>query len=135
MNVQIESLRIDQSDLNTKRMLDLMAVSHDNGPMPLYLHTVNRVLREMCLEQQESGVAFNYNKFKLQIMAAALSPTQLGPLNQRLDMLESFMPDAQTRATQFTYGKSRANKKMVTTSGSNWTPVVCSFSPVICTHF
>jgi hypothetical protein len=35
LDVQIEPLWISQEDLNTKRMLDLMAVSHDDGPMQL----------------------------------------------------------------------------------------------------
>ena len=34
MDVEVEPLRINQSDLTTKRMMDLMAVSPDNGPMP-----------------------------------------------------------------------------------------------------
>jgi hypothetical protein len=39
-------------------MLDLMAVGQDKGPVPLYMHTVQRILREMRLLQQESlGVA------------------------------------------------------------------------------
>lgn len=39
-NISVEPLRIDQESLNTKRMLDLMAVGQDNGPMPLYMQTV-----------------------------------------------------------------------------------------------
>lgn len=37
--------QISQCDLNTKRMLDLMAGSIDDGLVPLYLRTVNRILR------------------------------------------------------------------------------------------
>jgi hypothetical protein len=33
-------------------MLDFMAVNTEDGPIPLYLHAVNRVLREMRMEQQ-----------------------------------------------------------------------------------
>jgi hypothetical protein len=51
-NVRVEPLLLRQSDLNTKRILDLMAVKSDDGPMPLYLHTVYRILREMRMEQQ-----------------------------------------------------------------------------------
>jgi hypothetical protein len=58
----VESLRIDQVDLNTKRMLDLMA-----------------------------GGTFDSHEFKSQIMDAGLTPAPLGPLGQRLDTLESFM--------------------------------------------
>jgi hypothetical protein len=55
LKVTVESLRIDQADLNTKRVLDLMAVSQDDGPVPLYLHTVCRILRNMRVRQQEAG--------------------------------------------------------------------------------
>ena len=94
LNVQIEPLQINPSDLNTKRMLDLMAVSQNDGPMPLYLHTLYRILREMRIEQQEDGTAFDYQSFLSRLMDTTMSPAQLGPLNQRLDMLESFMSKA-----------------------------------------
>ncbi|KAJ8063414.1 hypothetical protein OCU04_008634 [Sclerotinia nivalis] len=100
LNVQIEPLRINESDLNTKRMLDLMAVNQDDGPMPLYLHVVNRILRDMRIEQQKAETTFDYQSFKLQLMGAGMTPAQMGPLNQRLDTLESFMPKAQTGAEQ-----------------------------------
>jgi hypothetical protein len=114
LNVQIEPLRIGQSDLNTKRILDLMAVSQDDGPMPLYLHTVHRILREMRTEQQKTEIAFDYQNFKRRLMDSAMSPTQLGPLNQRLDTLESFMP-RQTAVGQVAIG-----------NGNDWTSVVRS---------
>jgi len=70
MNVQIEALRINQSDLNTQRMMDLMAVNQDEGSMPLYLHAINRILRDLRMEQQESGGTFNYSEFKRQVLAS-----------------------------------------------------------------
>ncbi|RDL39289.1 uncharacterized protein BP5553_03629 [Venustampulla echinocandica] len=91
-NIKVEPLRISEGDLNTKRMLDLMAVSRDDGPMPLYLHAVYRILREMRIEQQEMGTAFNYASFKERLAQTAMTPAQLGPLHQRLETLESFMP-------------------------------------------
>lgn len=77
-------------------MLGLMAVSSDNGPVPLYLHTINRILRELRIEQQESSGSFNYVKFKKHVMASDLSLSQLRPLSQRLDTLERFMAAWQT---------------------------------------
>ena len=132
MNVQIEPLRINQSDLNTKRMLDLMAVSHDDGPIPLYLHTVYRILRDMRIEQQEGATDFNYNTFKRRILATDLTPSQLGPLKQRLDTLESFMPQAQTGSKQTdekANGKAKVKKAKAKASeshGNDWTSVVRS---------
>lgn len=93
MNVKIEPLQIDPSDLNTKRMLDLMAVNQDDGSMPLYLHTLYRILREMRIKQQKNGTKFDYQRFTSRLKEESMSPGQLGPLNQRLDLLGSFMPD------------------------------------------
>jgi hypothetical protein len=77
-------------------MLDLMAVNTEDGPMPLYLHTINRILRQMRMEQQQTNETFNYAEFKKKVMDSAMTPAQLAPLNQRLDTLESFMPKSQT---------------------------------------
>ncbi|EMD59039.1 hypothetical protein COCSADRAFT_41591 [Bipolaris sorokiniana ND90Pr] len=92
LNVNVEPLQIDSYDLNTKRILDLMAVKPEEGSIPLYVHTVSRILREMRMSQQATGARFDYQTFKTEILAADLSPAQLAPLNQRLAMLESFMP-------------------------------------------
>lgn len=97
MNVKIEPLRIDQRDLDTKRMLDLMAVNPENGPMPLYLHAINRILREMRIQQQADGIKahFKYAIFKQKLDSENMTPAQLTPLQQRLDTLESFMHSSQ----------------------------------------
>jgi hypothetical protein len=118
-----EALKIDESSLNTKRMLDMMAVSVDDGPVPLYLYTINRILREMRISQQEMGGGFNYRSFKDQVMAAGLSPAQLGPLNQRLENLESFMPRMQTALPL----PGKKGKNVSGRSGTNFTPKVSCF--------
>ncbi|KAJ5291464.1 hypothetical protein N7478_000715 [Penicillium angulare] len=122
LNIQVENLQIDQSDLNTKRMLDLMAVGQEKGAVPLYMHTVQRILRELRLLQQETGCSFDYSAFKKRVLNADLLPSQLEPLKQRLETLESFMPRQQATATMKNKdlkGKSRAK-------GSIWTPEVPS---------
>ncbi|KAJ5394234.1 uncharacterized protein N7487_011875 [Penicillium crustosum] len=114
-NIKVEALKIDQADLNTKRMLDLMAVGHNNGPLPLYMHTVQRILREMRVEQQSRGTGFDYAGFKTRILVSGLTPGQLEPLKQRLDTLESFMPSKQ--AFPHIGAKVKAKRR-----GSDWTP-------------
>lgn len=106
--VKVEELRIRETDLNTKRMLDLMAFSGSNTP--LYLHVISRILRDMRIAQQRNGTKFNYEQFKTLIKDDELSEHQIGPLNQRLDTLESFMaPPSQTKL------------------GTNWEPKVRTF--------
>ena len=112
-------LRIDQSDLNTKRMMDLMAVNPGDGPIPLYLHTVSRILRDMRVRQQTTGNAFSYGEFKRQLLSEALTPAQLVPLNQRLDTLESFMSSVQTGTPR------KKGKRADVMSGTNWNSEAC----------
>jgi len=108
----VQELLINDYDLNTKRMLDLMAVN--GSSMPLYLHVVTRVLREMRIAQQHSGGAFNYALFKANIMSEDLTPAQLAPFQQRLDTLESFMPKHQTSYS------AMGKKKPRDPTGTDW---------------
>ncbi|RYP12399.1 hypothetical protein DL767_011310 [Monosporascus sp. MG133] len=121
-NVKIEELRINETDLNTKRMLDLMAVK-EGGNMPLYLHVVSRILRELRLEQQNTNSAFKYAAFGRKIRDERLTIAQRNPLIQRLDTLESFMVKEQVEAPLASLQgngqqKGPANKNI----GNDWTP-------------
>ncbi|KAI1347259.1 hypothetical protein F5Y01DRAFT_307664 [Xylaria sp. FL0043] len=91
-NVTVEALRLDQADLNTKRMMELMAF---DSTQPLYAQVIQRILRDMRLEQQDKEGAFNYSEFVRKVDNEKLSPDQKRGLQQRLDTLESFMVPAQ----------------------------------------
>ncbi|PVH72139.1 hypothetical protein DL98DRAFT_611852 [Cadophora sp. DSE1049] len=114
LNVEIEPLMINQHDLNTKRMLDLMAVNTEDGRMPLYLHEITRILREMRVLQQDSNGSFNYAEFKQKVEDSPMTPAQQAPLTQRLDTLESFMPKSQTGAIK------NKTKKLGRAGGNDW---------------
>ncbi|KAJ5559487.1 hypothetical protein N7513_001886 [Penicillium frequentans] len=118
--MKVEPLQIDQANLNTKRMLDLMAVGQDKGPVPLYMHTVQRILREMRLLQQERASQFDYQEFKRRVLGSDLLPGQLEPLKQRLETLESFMPSQQAKPPS---GLNKKKGKSQVT-GSSWAPKV-----------
>ncbi|KAI6712935.1 hypothetical protein B2J93_1770 [Marssonina coronariae] len=94
-SVTVEPLMINESHLNTKRMLDLMAVSQEER-MPLYLHEITRILRGMRVVQQLIGGSFKYATFKKEVDRSPMTDAQKAPLTQRLDTLESFMPKSQT---------------------------------------
>ncbi|SPJ78835.1 uncharacterized protein FTOL_07226 [Fusarium torulosum] len=122
-HVTVKELRINQSDLNTRRMLDLMAVSSiQGGGMPLYLHVISRILRDMRITQQQTDCAFDYKAFKNAIDQESLTEGQLVPLQQRLETLESFMVKSQTlvdnpsRKSKDKY-KKKAESAM---EGENW---------------
>ncbi|EGE04190.1 hypothetical protein TEQG_03221 [Trichophyton equinum CBS 127.97] len=115
-NICVEPLQIDQKDLNTKRMQDLMAVNQEDGQMPLYMHTVKTILRDMRTQQQLTGAEFDYKGFKQRVMSSGLTLAQLGPLKQRLDTLESFMPQGQANS----YYKTKKNA--LPSKGTDWEP-------------
>ncbi|PYI17564.1 hypothetical protein BO99DRAFT_463114, partial [Aspergillus violaceofuscus CBS 115571] len=112
-DIEVAALQIDQSNLNTQRMLDLMAVGQENGPIQLSMHTVQRILREMRIVQQATNGEFDYQEFRRRVMVSGLTPAQLEPLKQRLDTLESFMPQLLRNAWLTPQRISR---------GSDWQP-------------
>ncbi|KAL2157952.1 hypothetical protein VTH06DRAFT_5007 [Thermothelomyces fergusii] len=112
----VEELRLKESDLNTKRMLDLMAVAA-GGNLPLYIHVVQRILRDLRIEQQRTGCGFKYAEFKKQLLLQKLKEAQVVPLKQRLETLESFMVDHQVGATKNDKPKKDAGQK-----GTSWKP-------------
>ncbi|KAI6377322.1 hypothetical protein MCOR25_002577 [Pyricularia grisea] len=129
-HVTVEPLRLNESDLNTKRMMSLMAVDDTQG-IPLYLHVIQRILRDLRLEQQKQPdradgrvAPFQYAKFKMLLEQENMTPAQLAPLKQRLDTLESFMVGKQVHAyNSANVGvapkkiKARKNEQ-----GTDWSP-------------
>lgn len=124
-NVTIEPLSIKEQDLTTKRMMDLMAVKRGDN-IPLYMHVINRILRDLRLEQQRTGTSFRYQAFKAMLDREDLTDSQRVPLQQRLETLESFMAETQAPSTGRTnlFGqKPRAAPKPAPKPvGNDWTP-------------
>lgn len=130
----MKELRISQSDLNTRRMLDLMAVSSiQGGGIPLYLHVISRILRDMRIAQQQTNSAFDYKAFKTAISKESLTEGQLLPLQQRLETLESFMVTEQTLARGSASRSKVKPKEQGNTSaqGVEWDLLVSFFYAVI----
>lgn len=104
----------------------------NGGSLPLYMSVIERILRELREKQQETGLPFNYRTFKEEVKKAALTDAQLGPLQQRLETLESFMVERQAKALNiFVKGKKgkgfRAKEEKVKKGpvrGNDWTPKV-----------
>lgn len=60
-NLQVQPLMFRSSDLSIERMNKLMAVATKDGPPPLYMEVVQRILREMAIKDD----VFDYLKFKI----------------------------------------------------------------------
>jgi hypothetical protein len=114
-------LRLNESDLNTKRMLDLMAVT-TGGNLPLYLHVAQRILRDMRADQQRTGSGFSYSEFKQRLHAENLTEMQLSPLKQRLETLESFMVESQAKAYNMFKPSQARPKPTPASTGTSWVP-------------
>ncbi|KAK3898235.1 hypothetical protein C8A05DRAFT_47385 [Staphylotrichum tortipilum] len=123
-NISVEELRLKEADLNTRRMLDLMAVT-TGGTLPLYLHVAQRILRDLRVEQQKTGGGFSYTAFKRCLAQENLTEMQLAPLKQRLETLESFMVEHQAKAYNM-FGAVPAtafkSKISATAGGTSWEP-------------
>ncbi|KAG6066588.1 hypothetical protein E4U16_004702 [Claviceps sp. LM84 group G4] len=119
-NVEVQELRLSQRNLNTRRMLDLMAVSStQGGALPLYFHIIMRILKDMRIEQQKSpGSYFNYRTFRDALKETSLSKDQTGPLNQRLETLESFM--AQEDVGRVKYSATRGASRAQVDTATRW---------------
>ncbi|KAH9427500.1 hypothetical protein MCOR02_012130 [Pyricularia oryzae] len=131
-NVAVEPLRLNERDLNTTRMMSLMAVNNSKG-IPLYLHVILRILRDLRIEQQEQSDTadecippFQYAKFKRGLEKECMTETQLAPLKQRLDTLESFMVSKQVYAFNSNTKNSGTPAKRIKAreneQGTDWTP-------------
>ena len=81
---------LSTKDLNCTRMLSLMHVTED-GKVPLYIQVVQQILRSMGNDK------FSYKSFKkaLKEKKSEFSPQQQGPLNLRIDLLESILLECQ----------------------------------------
>ncbi|PFH62032.1 hypothetical protein XA68_15355 [Ophiocordyceps unilateralis] len=123
-HVKVEQLQIDEQHLNTKRMLDLMAISSiQGGGMPLYLHVVTRILRELRIQQQTSRRAFNYAAFRRALLSQDnMTPGQMAPLQQRLDTLESFMVKRQVVEAAGVGPKQNKATSSLPDKGNSWIP-------------
>lgn len=85
--VSVEPFLLRPEDVNIATMLTLMSVDNTQAT-PLYLGTVTKFLREMAAQ---SFGTFNYVEFRRRLDDAGFDKKQLDFLNQRLDLLESFM--------------------------------------------
>lgn len=120
--VTVEELRIDEKDLNTKRMMDLMSVK-SGGNTPLYMHVVKRVLKQLrYAEQHNTGTTgFSYAAFRAMLDKEDLTDQQRMPLEQRLENLESFMASVQQQQWQQLSGKKKRQAAMQP-RGNDWAP-------------
>lgn len=88
--VNVQPFRLRHRDLNVGSMLSLMSVDQSEST-PLYIGQVTKILRDMASISTEG---FNYIEFKRRLQEPRLTKMQRGLLEQRIELLESFLvPD------------------------------------------
>lgn len=83
-------LYLSDSQLTISRILKMMAVdvtSAGPGSGPLYMDLVRSIIREMAMD----GGGFTYTRFRERLKKQKWINGQAGPLDMRLQLLESFM--------------------------------------------
>ncbi|CAK1354204.1 unnamed protein product [Cercospora beticola] len=89
----VRPLLLRSSDLSVDRMNKLMALAEKEGPPPLYMEIIQRILRRMAIENT-TAKSFDYKRFHALLDQENLSREQRAPMNLRFSLLESFMhPD------------------------------------------
>lgn len=100
--VTVQPFMLRPDDLNISTMLTLMSVSQTQAA-PLYMGIVTKILRNMASKTIEG---FNYLDFRRQLDDAGFDRKQEEFLNQRLDLLESFLDlDGSTTSPSFAAGE------------------------------
>ncbi|KAK7711557.1 hypothetical protein SLS57_008040 [Botryosphaeria dothidea] len=88
--LRVKQLKLRPRHLNVERMLALMAFNESSGRVPLYMEVINKILRDMATSAR-GAFEFDYKGFKRRLDNEKLTPDQKGPMNLRLQLLESFM--------------------------------------------
>lgn len=100
--VTVQPFLIEPAELTAGMMLALMGVSKGKTP-PLYINQVTRILRQM---NSESASGFCYQTFRRRLKETPFDGIQCEHLNQRLDLLESFIDlSGKSTATTFVSGQ------------------------------
>lgn len=85
--VRVYPFKLRPRDLNVSSMLTMMSVDQ-TSTQPLYVGTITKILRDMA---STSANNFDYRRFKRLLFDAKLTKMQIAPLEQRLELLESFL--------------------------------------------
>lgn len=92
-------LYFSQEQLSVDTMMTLMAVNDTEKAVPLYISVIRQLLREIAMDNQDTR--FNYEDFRQRLACLALTKDQTAPLMLRLQLLQSFLLEAdQTEVNQ-----------------------------------
>jgi len=88
--IKVVPLLLKESQLNTQRMLRLMAFSDKGGAVPLYMEVIIQILLQMAMESA-GRPGLNFAEFKARLETEEFAKMQQGPMKLRLSLLEGFL--------------------------------------------
>ncbi|TKA21706.1 hypothetical protein B0A50_08788 [Salinomyces thailandicus] len=119
-HITVSRLTFHDGDLNAERMLRLMAFSDSDGPVPLYMEVVQRILRQRAMD----GKPFCFADFEAELDAEALLPGQRNMMDLRFDLLKSFLAEAPPlRNARAAAGRGGLRKGGLTGGATPFVPV------------
>lgn len=118
---EVVPITFNERQLNVSRIMSLMAVNKNDGPMPLYIQVccastvdfinphsiqvIHRILRKIGTESK-GATGLDYAAFRKNLALENLTTQQNMPLKLRLDILESFMEAPPEPRPAFPAGKA-----------------------------
>ncbi|KAK6611215.1 hypothetical protein H4I96_02813 [Botrytis cinerea] len=91
---RVVPLYLNEDQLDSFRILKLMAFDPNSDNVPLYMGAVMSIIREIAM----SGVKFTYTLFRQRLADVRWTAGQETPLNMRLQMLDTFLaPSTKTK--------------------------------------
>lgn len=109
--IVVHPLFLDEQNLNTQRMLKLMAFNGSDGPVPLYMEVIMNILKDMAMDRPANATGFDLNKFLLNLKLQKFDLGQKGPMQLRLNLLDAFMNNG-SLAKKFDDKSKLGNKKL-----------------------
>lgn len=87
---EVIPLLFSEKQLNVANMKTLMAIDSSDANPPLYMSILNTILKDMAIESGTTA-GIDYMKMKEKMQDAGLTPGQMGPLQLRYTLIESFL--------------------------------------------
>lgn len=87
---RVMPLYLQETQLNKENIKTLMAVNDTSSSTPLYVAVLFQILRSMS-DERPGKAGIDYADFRRRLDAARFTRDQSGPLNLRLQLLESFL--------------------------------------------
>ncbi|KAB8339324.1 hypothetical protein FH972_022257 [Carpinus fangiana] len=121
--IKVRPMMLQDKHLNVQRMRRLMAFRESDGSVPLYMEVIVRILRDMAVESK-GGRGLGYADFLRRLdREEDFTKMQKGPMNLRLNLLDSFMSTRYAAKKSFGLSKDAMSENLFATTPGTLTIV------------